>query len=146
MTGRSAIRWIERYADPRGLINFRQREDGHGLTVQSWKDSADSMSYGDGELAPGGLAVAEVQGYVFAALNAAVDLSRLCGGLEAERQGWSDRAAKLAATVDHLFWMPEQQTYALALDADGRQLDVVASDAGHLLWSGIVPPAGEWMR
>jgi glycogen debranching enzyme len=136
---RSAIRWIERYADPRGLINFRQRDDGHGLTVQSWKDSADSMSYGDGRLAEGGLAVAEVQGYAFAALNAAVDLSRVCGGLEAERQDWSDRAAKLAATVDRLFWMPEHHTYALALDADGRQLDVVASDAGHLLWSGIVP-------
>jgi glycogen debranching enzyme len=138
---RSAIRWIERYADPRGLINFRQRDDGHGLTVQSWKDSADSMSYSDGRLAEGGLAVAEVQGYVFAALNAAVDLSRLCGGLEDERQDWRDRAAKLAETVDRLFWMPEQQTYALALDADGRQLDVVASDAGHLLWSGIVPEA-----
>ena len=138
---RSAITWIERYADPRGLINFRQRDDGHGLTVQSWKDSADSMSYGDGRLAEGGLAVAEVQGYVFAALNAAVDLSRLCGGPESERQAWSDRAAKLAETVDRLFWMPAQQTYALALDADGRQLDVVASDAGHLLWSGIVPEA-----
>jgi glycogen debranching enzyme len=136
---RSAINWIERYADPRGLINFRQRDDGHGLTVQSWKDSADSMSYGDGRLAAGGLAVAEVQGYVFAALNAAVDLSRLCGGPEPERQGWSDRAAKLAATVDRLFWMPGHETYALALDADGRQLDVAASDAGHLLWSGIVP-------
>jgi glycogen debranching enzyme len=136
---RSAIRWIERYADRDGLINFRQRDDGHGLTVQSWKDSADSMSYGDGRLAAGGLAVAEVQGYVFAALNAAVDLSRLCGGLEAERQGWSDRAAKLAETVDRLFWMPQHRTYALALDADGRQLDVAASDAGHLLWSGIVP-------
>jgi glycogen debranching enzyme len=138
---RSAITWIERYADPRGLINFRQRDDGHGLTVQSWKDSADSMSYGDGRLAEGGLAVAEVQGYVFAALTAAVDLSRLCGGPESERQAWSDRAAKLAETVDRLFWMPAQQTYALALDADGRQLDVVASDAGHLLWSGIVPEA-----
>jgi glycogen debranching enzyme len=138
---RSAIRWIERYADPRGLINFRQRDDGHGLTVQSWKDSADSMSYGDGRLAEGGLAVAEVQGYVYAALKAAIDLSRLCGGLEVERQGWNDRAARLAAAVDHLFWMPKQETYALALDADGRQLDVVASDAGHLLWSGIVPQA-----
>jgi glycogen debranching enzyme len=138
---RSAIRWIERYADSRGLINFRQRDDGHGLTVQSWKDSSDSMSYSDGSPGQGGLAVAEVQGYVYAALNAAVDLSRACGGLEAERQGWSARAATLAETVDRLFWMPDQSTYALALDADGRQLDVVASDTGHLLWSGIVPEA-----
>jgi glycogen debranching enzyme len=138
---RSAIRWIERYADRQGLINFRQRDDGHGLTVQSWKDSNDSMSYSDGRLGEGGLAVAEVQGYVFAALNAAVELSRVCGGLEAERQEWSDRATTLAETVDRLFWMPQQHTYALALDAEGRQLDVVASDAGHLLWSGIVPEA-----
>ena len=136
---RAAIGWIERYADPRGLINFRQRDDGHGLTVQSWKDSADSMSYGDGRLAEGGLAVAEVQGYAFAALNAAIDLSRLCDGPAGEREAWRRRAAALAETVDRLFWMPRQQTYALALDADGRQLDVAASDAGHLLWSGIVP-------
>lgn len=138
---RSAVRWIERYSDPRGLINFRQRDDGHGLTVQSWKDSSDSMSYGDGRLAEGGLAVAEVQGYVFAALNAAVELSRLCGGPGNERRGWSERSAGLAATLERLFWMPAKGTYALALDADGRQLDVVASDAGHLLWSGIVPDA-----
>ncbi|HZY67830.1 MAG TPA: amylo-alpha-1,6-glucosidase, partial [Devosia sp.] len=136
---RSAISWIERYADSRGLINFRQRDDGHGLTVQSWKDSQDSMSYADGTLGEGGLAVAEVQGYVYAALTAAVELSRVCGGPEDERQGWSARAAELADTVDRLFWMPTEGTYALALDAHGRQLNVVASDAGHLLWSGLVP-------
>lgn len=138
---RSAIGWIERYADPRGLINFRQRADGHGLTVQSWKDSDDSMSYADGTLGRGGLAVAEVQGYVFAAFKAAAELSRLCGGAPAQRENWLARADALAATFDRLFWMPEQDTYALALDASGRQLDVVASDSGHLLWSGIVPEA-----
>jgi glycogen debranching enzyme len=138
---RSAIGWIERYADPRGLINFRQRADGHGLTVQSWKDSQDSMSYSNGTLGEGGLAVAEVQGYVFAALKAAAELSRLCGGLAAQRSAWLARADELRATLDRLFWMPEQGTYALALDEAGRQLDVVASDSGHLLWSGIVPEA-----
>lgn len=138
---RSAIGWIERYADPRGLINFRQRADGHGLTVQSWKDSQDSMSYADGTLGEGGLAVAEVQGYVFAALKAAAELSRVCGGLAAQRDAWVARADELAATFDRLFWMPEQNTYALALDEAGRQLDVVASDSGHLLWSDIVPEA-----
>jgi glycogen debranching enzyme len=138
---RSAIGWIERYADPRGLINFRQRADGHGLTVQSWKDSDDSMSYSDGSPGKGGLAVAEVQGYVFAAFKTAAELSRLCGGLATQRDAWLARAGELAATFDRLFWMPGQSTYALALDETGRQLDVVASDSGHLLWSGIVPAA-----
>jgi glycogen debranching enzyme len=35
--------------------------------------------------------------------------------------------------------MPQHQNYAMALDGEGRQLDVNASDSGHLLWSGIVP-------
>lgn len=136
---RAALGWIEKYADARGLINFRQRADGKGLTVQSWKDSADSMSYSDGRLGEGSLAVAEVQGYVFAALHAAAEMSRICGGAQDERVAWLARAGELAARFDELFWMPQHDNYALALDEAGRQLDVNASDSGHLLWSGIVP-------
>jgi glycogen debranching enzyme len=136
---RAAIRWIESYADEQGLIRFRRRADGKGLTVQSWKDSADSMSYGDGSPGQGDLAVAEVQGYVYAALHAAVALSELCGAPEAERDGWRREAETLKQRVDDLFWMPAHDNYALALDGNGRQLDVNASDSGHLLWSGIVP-------
>ncbi|ODT79150.1 MAG: hypothetical protein ABS76_21420 [Pelagibacterium sp. SCN 64-44] len=138
---RAALAWIEHYSDARGLINFRQRADGKGLTIQSWKDSQDSMSYGDGQLADGSLAVAEVQGYVFAAYRAAAELSRLCGGPEAEQRTLLDKAEALARAFDAAFWMPEHDNYALGLDADGRQLDVNASDSGHLLWSGIVPEA-----
>ena len=136
---RAALGWIERYSDARGLINFRQRADGKGLTVQSWKDSRDSMSYSDGRLGEGALAVAEVQGYVFAALHAAASLSLACDGPEDERTSWLARAAELAGRFDELFWMPQHGNYALALDEAGRQLDVNASDSGHLLWSGIVP-------
>lgn len=34
--------------------------------------------------------------------------------------------------------MPEADFPALALDGQGRQVDSLASDAGHLLWSGIL--------
>lgn len=142
---RAALAWIERYADERGLVCFHQRGDGKGLTVQSWKDSSDSMSYRDGGLGEGALAVAEVQGYVFAAWHAAAELSAHCGGSDSEQADFRARAAALAARVDALYWMEEEGTYALALDAQARQLDVVASDAGHMLWSGIVP-AGKAAR
>ncbi|HLL36276.1 MAG TPA: aminotransferase, partial [Streptomyces sp.] len=36
------------------------------------------------------------------------------------------------------FWMAEQSFPALALDDAGRQVDALASDAGHLLWSGLL--------
>jgi len=35
--------------------------------------------------------------------------------------------------------VPWLGSYALALDHDKRPLEVLASDAGQLLWSGIVP-------
>lgn len=136
---RAALGWIDTYRDARGLINFRQRADGSGLTIQSWKDSRDSMSYGSGELATGALAVAEVQAYVVDAYRAAAHLCGLCGGPPAEAAALGARAETLAQRFDALFWMEAHDNYALALDAEGRQLDVDASDSGHLLWCGIVP-------
>ena len=136
---RAAIAWIGQHADGRGLINFRQRQDGKGLLIQSWKDSEDSMSYGDGRLAGGNLAVAEVQGYVHAAYKGAVALSAVCSGSAEEQSDWQRRADDLAARFDALFWMKSHDNYALALDEGGNQLDVNTSDSGHLLWTGIVP-------
>lgn len=136
---RAAIAWVMSYRDDRGLINFRQRPDNKGLLVQSWKDSNDSMSYADGTLGKGDLAVAEVQGYAFAGYNAAIALSQACGGTQSERDGWEKAAQELAMRFQQLYWMEDEGVYALAVDATDRQLDVVASDNGHLLWSGIVP-------
>jgi glycogen debranching enzyme len=138
---RTALGWIDTYRDGRGLINFRQRADGSGLTIQSWKDSRDSMSYGTGELATGALAVAEVQAYVVAAYRAAAMLSEVCDGPAAEAAELRAQADKLAERFDALFWMEAHDNYALGLDETGRQLDVDASDSGHLLWCGIVPEA-----
>jgi glycogen debranching enzyme len=36
--------------------------------------------------------------------------------------------------------MPGPAFPALALDGTGRQADALSSDAGHLLWSGILGP------
>jgi glycogen debranching enzyme len=44
----------------------------------------------------------------------------------------------VAGSGCEVFWMPEADFPALALDGNGRQADVLASDAGHLLWSGIL--------
>src|SRR5207344_2251538 len=36
------------------------------------------------------------------------------------------------------FWLEDRRYFALALDKDKRQVDSLASNIGHLLWSGIV--------
>ena len=42
-------------------------------------------------------------------------------------------------SVDNSFWMPEEHFYAIALDADKKQVQSVTSNPGHLLMSDIVP-------
>jgi glycogen debranching enzyme len=39
--------------------------------------------------------------------------------------------------VEESMWMADEGTYALGLDPDGRRIDGVASNAGHLLWCGL---------
>ena len=40
-----------------------------------------------------------------------------------------------------MFWLGRRGFYALALDGQKRPVDTLASNVGHLLWSGIVPAA-----
>ena len=47
-------------------------------------------------------------------------------------------AADLKRRFNRDFWVEDGEYFAVALDADGRQVDSLTSNIGHLLWSGIV--------
>ena len=47
-------------------------------------------------------------------------------------------AADLKRRFNRDFWVEDGEYFAVALDADGRQVDSLTSNNGHLLWSGIV--------
>lgn len=132
-----AITWLEAHrAETGDLVAFAP--SGSGLTIQSWKDSADSMNHADGRQAEPPLAVAEVQGYTFAAFRTAAGFYRRLG--EGDRaQACELRAERLAEELHARFWLEDLGTYAMALDRHGRPLRVRSSDPGHLLWSGVVP-------
>ena len=128
----AATDWLTRHLDgPSGLATFES--SGSGLTVQSWKDSGNSMVDEHGSSARQPLAVAEVQGYAYAALQAAALL------LPGRAKSLLARATALQQAFHRQFWLPEMATYAMALDADMKPLRVLSSDPGHLLWAGIVP-------
>jgi glycogen debranching enzyme len=135
-----ALDWIDRHGDRDGdgLVEYGRR-NANGLANQGWKDSFDSVFHADGTLAEGPIALCEVQGYVYAAKRAAAAIGR--------RLGHNSRAATLEAEADHLrvifntaFWMEDLGTYAIALDGQKRPCRVRSSNAGHLLFCGIVPP------
>lgn len=132
-----ALAWIAEYGDisGNGYVEY-QSESEKGLVNQGWKDSGDAIVRADGNLATPPIALVEVQGYVFAAKHA---IARLF-----ERAGEHERAVRLRSEADALkarfnrdFWCEEQGTFALALEAHGRQAAVVSSNPGQALWTGI---------
>ncbi len=136
----AALAWMQNDGDldKDGFIEFKGSEPGKGLTVQSWKDSHDSLSHSDGKLVEGNIAVSEVQGYAYAAYLAAAEFYAALGKAE-KAKSYKEKAEALKKKFHEAFWIERMQTYAIALDGKKKRLEVHNSDAGHLLWSGIVP-------
>jgi glycogen debranching enzyme len=135
----AALAWIDGPGDPDrdGFVEYHRRNE-NGLVNQGWKDSHDAIFHADGTLAVGPVALAEVQGYVFAARRLAARSARRIGKLD--RADALDRAADaLASRFDAAFWCEDMNTYALALDGDKRPCRVRTSNAGQVLMSGIAP-------
>jgi glycogen debranching enzyme len=136
-----ALRWIDEFGDldGDGFVEFRKRAP-HGLDVQSWKDSGDSQQFHDGRIAQPPIAPCEVQGYVYDAKRRIAEIAREVWRDRALADRLESEAAELRRRFDEAFWVEDRGGfYALALDADKRQVDSICSNMGHLLWSRIVP-------
>ncbi|MGC4807108.1 glycogen debranching N-terminal domain-containing protein [Micromonospora sp. DT233] len=137
---RAALHWIDAYADlgGNGYIWYERRNTDTGLENQCWKDSWDSISYRDGRLPGFPRATCEVQGYAYDAKVRAARLAREFWDDPAYADRLEREAAQLKERFNRDWWVADGGFYALALDPDGRQADVLSSNIGHLLWSGIV--------
>jgi glycogen debranching enzyme len=137
---RAALNWIDEYANLQGngYVAYRRRNEETGLENQCWKDSWDSIAYHDGRLPGFPRATCELQGYAYDAKMRAARLARLAWDDSAFADRLEVEAADLKRRFNRDFWVEEGGFFALALDADGRQVDSLTSNNGHLLWSGIV--------
>jgi glycogen debranching enzyme len=136
----AALGWIEDSGDldGDGFIEY-QRRSKLGLLNQGWKDSGDSVRHLDGRPATGPIALAEVQGYVFAAYRSVARLARHRGDLAlAERLDVA--AATLQSRFEAAFWLPDAHFYAMALDGEKRPVASITSNPGQALWTGIISP------
>ncbi len=134
-----ALEWIDTYGDldGDGFIEYLRRAP-HGLANQGWKDSWDANMQPDGTIARPPIALVEVQGYVFDAKYRMASLLRAFGDtVNAERL--KREASELSKRLEKAFWMPSRSFYAMALDADKKQLPVISSNVGHLLWNRAIP-------
>jgi glycogen debranching enzyme len=133
-----ALDWIGQYGDKDGdgFVEY-QRATDLGLANQGWKDSFDGVTFASGELPEPPIALAEVQGYVYAAYLAK---SHFCAerGDPDGAADWAQRAEELKEAFNREFWLSDKGYFALGLDRDKRPIDALASNMGHCLWTGIV--------
>jgi glycogen debranching enzyme len=133
-----ALDWLDQYADldHDGFVEY-QRRSTKGLTNQGWKDSWDANIHRDGKIAQPPIALCEVQGYVYDAKYRMASLLRSFG--DAQRADkWKKEASELARRFEKAFWMPQRSFYAMALDGQKEQVQVISSNPGHLLFTRII--------
>ena len=137
---RAALAWIDEYADllGNGYVWYQRRNEQTGLENQCWKDSWDSISYRDGRLPGFPRATCELQGYAYDAKIRGARLARAVWNDPAFADRLEKEAADLKRRFNRDFWVADEGYFALALDTEGHQVDSLASNNGHLLWSGIV--------
>jgi glycogen debranching enzyme len=137
---RAALAWINDYADLQGngYVSYQRRNADTGLENQCWKDSWDSISYRNGDLPGFPRATCELQGYAYDAKMRGARLARHVWKDPAFADHLEKEAADLKRRFNRDFWVADGEYFAVALDNDGRQVDSLTSNIGHLLWSGIV--------
>ena len=135
-----ALAWLINYGDRDGdgFQEYKTRAK-RGFYNQGWKDSHDSIQHEDGTIASLPIALCELQGYAFDAYLRMSEIFKLWGD-DARADELRERARKLYQRFNETFWWESEGTYYIALDGEKKPVKSVASNAGHLLASGIVPP------
>ncbi len=129
----AAFNWITNYGDVDGdgYVEY-ERKNPYGLFHQGWRDSVEDHL----KIRPP-IAIVEVQGYVYAAYQSIVALARNLGKNNISKEALS-RAEVLRKKFNRDFWVERENYFALALDGEKRQRKTIASNPGHLLFTGIV--------
>jgi len=139
-TAEGCLSWIDNYGDRDGDgFQEYQTRSPVGYENMGWKDSGDSVVYPNGSLVKGPKALCELQGYVYRAWIGMAEIFDVLGQRDRARE-LRAKAAVLFERFNAVFWDDEFGFYAFALDGDKNKVLTVASNPGHCLWSGIVPP------
>ncbi|MGC4846373.1 glycogen debranching N-terminal domain-containing protein [Micromonospora sp. DT15] len=138
---RMALDWIDEYGDLTGdgYVRYQRRNERHGAVNQCWKDSPDAITSADDRQPAFPRATCELQGYAYDAKRRGARLAREFWDDPAYADRLEREAAALKDRFNRDWWLPHRDYYALALDPYGEPVDALASNMGHLLWSGIVP-------
>ena len=130
-----ALDWLDRERLQDGLYTY-QTNSPNGVKHQAWKDAPGAIVYEDGREVEPPIATCEEQGFVhIGKLHFAEMLWAL--GMRDDARRLLHEAIALRERFNEAFWMEEEGTYAMALDAEGRRVRSIASNAGHCVATAI---------
>src|SRR5215468_2264213 len=139
-TAEACLSWIDKYGDRDGDgFQEYQTRSPVGYENMAWKDSGDAVMYPDGSLVKGPKALCELQGYVYDAWIRMAEAFDALGKPDRAKE-LRAKAAALFERFNDAFWDEELGFYVYALDGNKNKVLTVASNPGHCLWCGIVPP------
>jgi glycogen debranching enzyme len=131
---RAALAWLGTFEE---FVSYRGSAER--LPNQGWKDSADGVQHEDGTPATAPIALAEVQAYAYEAATRGADLLDAFGDDGEAHRRW---AGELAGRFRDRFWL-EAGHPAIAIDGEGKPVDGLASNIGHLPGTGLLTPDEE---
>ena len=136
---KAATRWMTELAAPDedGLLKYID-SSGTGLANQGWKDSSDAIRWRDGRIAEAPIALCEAQAY---AVEAACAAAELFAHFNVDGSGdLLDYAGQMRARFRDRFWVgaDDNRYIGLAVDGDGRIVDGLGSNMGHVLGTGTL--------
>ncbi|MGI5214613.1 glycogen debranching N-terminal domain-containing protein [Plantactinospora sp. CA-290183] len=142
LEARAALDWLDRCGDLTGdgYLWYQRPHAGSEPDNQCWKESTYAVAYADGRLPGWPRATCELQGYAYDAKMRGARLARTVWGDPVYADRLERQATDLRKRFNRDFWLPDRGYYALAREPDGALVDALASNLGHLLWSGIVDP------
>lgn len=139
----AALGWLRDHASPddSGYLKYIDTT-GHGLANQGWKDSGDSIRFGDGSIAQGPIALAEVQAQACLAAENGADLLEEFGH---DGSFWREWAQAMRMRFREDFWVDRDGARfpAVALDGRGVPVDSLTSNIGQLIGTTLLTPQEE---
>lgn len=130
---------IGQLSGPLGFLNY-EGGDPPALRHQGWKDGEVGILQPNGRQPTRPVAPCEAQGYAFWGLQGLAEVATALDEND-DAAAWKAEADALKKRFHPAFWMPEEETYAIALDGRGKRIPLVASNPGHLLMTGVLTQA-----
>jgi glycogen debranching enzyme len=139
-TAEGCLSWIDDWGDRDGdgFQEFATRSPV-GYENMAWKDSGESSRNTDGSLVKGPKALCELQAYVYDAWQRMAEVYDELARPE-RAATLRAKAAALFRKFNEVFWDEATGFYAFMLDGEKHPVWSVASNPGHCLYCGIVPP------